>query len=173
MKRSLIALIGALLAIGLTVAPATAREKTKDKVVSGTYSGAQFDTTYWTSCDPGGFPQGGRRQFDGTLTSSYLGSGTLSFDVSIGFQGDSTRSWSFTLPDGSTLSGWGRIEVASDSPFLTRVHLEVLSGTGRFTKVTSGDLSTTPEALPVGLECNTPLLTQPYFNTVSGTLTLG
>ena len=169
MKRLLIALVGLLMVMG-AAAPAGAQPKPpKEQVkeVSGTYSGAQSDTTFFNSCGAEGRPIGGRREFDGTMTASGLGKVTLSFDVTIGSSGASTNSWTFTR-SGGTLSGSGQIEVTSQDP--SRVHLVVTSASGSFARVIGGDLYTTPEALPDGLGCNTPLLTEPYTNTISGTL---
>ena len=171
MKRLLIALVGVLMVMG-GAAPAGAQPKPpKEQVkeVSGTYSGAQYDTTFFDSCGAEGRAIGGRREFDGTMTASGLGRGTLSFDVTIGSSGASTNSWTF-IKSGGTLSGSGQIEVTSEVPFRSRVHLVVTSASGSFARVIGGDLYTTPEALPDGLGCNTPLLTEPYTNTISGTL---
>jgi len=128
MKRLWITLLGASLALGFAVAPATAAPV---KVVTLSVKGMYVGTA---TVAPETVTIGAT--LNAVTVASHLGLGSLHADNNVFADGG---PWTFRAIDGSTLSGVTSHQYLDDSGALV-LALNVVAGTGRFAAATGGIL---------------------------------
>jgi len=157
MKRMLIAVLGAAMLIGLTVAPvAAAKGGPSTATLKGSYSGTA--TSQWLSCawDPENIYQGAKSQgwtfqdVGGTNTAGVsaglLGKGTM---VWTDFFFSGPGPWSYTASD-KTSHLWGTANLTGP-PFVATVIVQ--GGNGKFFGVSGGQISLYPTGIGGGAIC--------------------